>query len=699
MKISWVLAFVCALFTLQIGQAAATEVAMDVGTTEDIYQPKSTYVSDQDYDLILEAYKHLDRRKWNTARGLIGRIEDQTARDLLTWHILTRSDTGATFDELLAFAERRDDWPKFDRLLVQAEKAIPGDMPPERIVAWFAGQEPLTSEGKVRLADSYFALGQEKFGRVWIERAWGDHDFSSKIEKQILRDHKKHISQDTHVRRMKRLLWHRQYSAARRLLPYVDKDTQALANARMNMLAGANTANRIRSSVPKKLRSDPGLLFDEIYAARRRGKDEETWPLLINGPTDVDLMVRPEKWWIERHLQARKAHKDGEYETAYQLAANNGMSRGADFAEAEFLAGWIALRYLNKPEKAYEHFVRLETGVSYPISKARSFYWQGRAAEAMGRTDKARIHFLSAGDFPYTYYGQLALVHPIIDAGTLILPRQLPIRDHLRWAFDIQENVKAIRLLAEFERKSDVRRFIYHYAENYHQSDEFALLAELALELDYPNYSVRVAKKANKRHIALIEYSYPVLEVPEYGGKGAPPDPALVFGLSRQESEFNPKAISSAGARGLMQLMPNTARITARKHGLIYNKAWLTEKPTYNTLLGMAHLSDLLERFDGSYIMTIAAYNAGALRSDQWNKAYGDPRKGEIDPIDWVESIPFKETRNYVQRVLENTQVYRNRLSGTDLPIGIVADLNRSNKSKTARAETDNQETLAGLGG
>lgn len=418
---------------------------------------------------------------------------------------------------------------------------------------------------------------------------------------------------------------------------------------------------------------------------RRLGKDLKVRPLLLAAPGDAEGMANPDKWWIERHLQARKAHREGAYQEAYDISAKNGMTAGAKFAEAEFLAGWLALQYLNKPAAALAHFEKLETGVSFPISVARARYWQARAHEAMGDIEGARQDYLGAGEHPYTYYGQLALASPTVDAPALILPDQRPVGDDIKWSFENKDFIRAIRLLDEFDRGRDVRSFFYHYAGFLERKEDFTLLADLATELDYTHYGIRVSKKAMQKNIALVDLSYPIRELPEYGGKGAPPDPAFVFGLTRQESEFNPRAVSSAGARGLMQLMPGTARITARKHGLPYKTEWLLDDPTYNQQLGMAHLSDVIKRFDGSYIMTIAAYNAGAHRVDQWVKSYGDPRTDAVDPIDWVESIPYKETRNYVQRVLENTQVYRNRLSGQAQPLQIVEDLSRSNKKHRLR--------------
>lgn len=647
--------------------------------------PHSDLISDDDYRHIEEAWQALAKRSWGPARKHINQVEDKVARDLLTWSLLTRPQTKADFAEIMSFAERRGDWPKIDTVLKLAEKNLPKDMPADQVIAWFAGQEPLTGEGKIRLGESYITLGQEEFGKIWIRRAWIEHNFKKTREKEILKTHGADISQAAHDKRIERLMWQRQHTMTRRVLPYASTETKRIARARMQIAASPNNAAKTIRKLPKNLRNNAGVLFDQVYLTRRLGKDDKVRTLLLSAPGDALSMVQPQRWWIERHLQARKAHNAGDYEDAYAIASSNGLTSGAKFAEGEFFSGWLALTYLGKPELALTHFERLETGVSFPISLSRARYWQGRAAEATGDKSRAREAYLAAAEYSYTFYGQLALSNPLIDAPALVLPEQLPIADDLEWTFENSDFEKAIRILDAFERSRDVRIFFYHYANVVEQKRDFEMLAGLALELDYTHFSIRTAKKAMQKNITLLDFAFPLRELSKYQGKGTPPDPALVFGLSRQESEFNPRAVSSAGARGLMQLIPSTARRTARKHGLSYNTAWLLDDPNYNTQLGMAHLSDELTRFDGSYILTIAGYNAGPHRVKKWLKDYGDPRTSDIDPIDWVESIPFKETRNYVQRVLENKQVYQNRISGRNQPLQIAQDLARTDSKKLLR--------------
>ena len=378
--------------------------------------------------------------------------------------------------------------------------------------------------------------------------------------------------------------------------------------------------------------------------------------------------------WTERKLMILNLIRDEDFETAYELAANNGMTEGVDFADAEFLAGWLALTKLDRAETAYDHFERLQDGVSTPVSLSRAKYWQGRAAEAMGELELARERFIAAAEHPTAYYGQLAVLALGPDAAQIDLPPDPVPTEAEREAFEERESVQAIRLLAEVDADYFFRVFIYHYDDEMETPIEQAMLADLALEFFRVRQAVRAAKAGRMQGMILAERAYPVIDLPE----NAPivPEAALTYSVIRQETEFDSRAVSGAGARGLMQMMPATARQTASQLDLPFNFRWLTDDPNYNLQLGMAHLDEVVNDYDGSLVMALAAYNAGGHRVRRWVESYGDPRTGEIDPIDWVESIPFSETRNYVQRVIENVQVYRARLNdGQPAPLRMESDM------------------------
>ncbi len=384
--------------------------------------------------------------------------------------------------------------------------------------------------------------------------------------------------------------------------------------------------------------------------------------------------MRPGDWWFNRHVLIRRALEEKRYQDAYRLAADHHSEAGADFADARFLAGWLALRYLKDPETATRHFTKLKGGVSYPISTARAHYWLGRAAEAAGKKAEARLHYAQGATLQTTFYGQLS-AEKLSNRPMLELPE--PSRSSQTEIDKLLEKevVQAIVLLKELKQPKTLKVFIYDLANNLNHKWEYKALADLMMDMDEVHYSVRLAKKASLKHIFIVDQAYPLQAAPRKNDKLIMAEPAIVLGLSRQESEFDGRAVSHAGALGIMQIMPGTAKVIARRHKQPYDRARLLSDPNYSFVLGGVHLNDLVKKFGGSYIMTAAAYNAGENRVREWIRTFGDPRSARVDTIDWIEQVPFSETRNYIQRVLENTQIYRNRLAGKPTPLMLSVDL------------------------
>lgn len=659
----------------QIASVAGTPTPPGEGATN---AAQALAIPAADLAVLELAFQTINKREYDDAPRYLPLLKSDLARDLVIWRLAALGRGDLPFETIIGVLNRNPDWPRRSRLLAEAERAMDGSLTADEVTVWFSGREPITGEGKLRLGVALLDKGEREFGRAWIRRAWIEHDFSKDERQRILASLSNQLNRDTHTARLERLLWDRKYTLASELYPQLTAAERDYAEARIALVRGNKDPKVADGTLPRRYRNSEGLLFDRVFAIRRFGEDEDTWPLLLSAIQD-DKVTAPyaEQWWRERHLQARKAHRAGDYQTAYLLAAETKLTRGVSFAEAEFFAGWIALRYLNKPATAQTHFQTLRDGVSTPISKARAHYWLGRALEAQNQTEAAQSAFAAGAALPFTYYGQLAALHPLVNERALALPAILVDRDSHQAGFEALPSVQVIRLVHALEQTTILRQFFFHLGDSFERPEDLALLGDLARELGHPNLAVRVGKKAMGRGILLAEHAYPVVPWPNHQGAGPAPELALVYGLSRQESEFNPLAVSRAGARGLMQLMPGTARITARKHNLPYSRARLTSDPDYNAIIGMAHMTDLLEQFQGSYIMVTAAYNAGGGRVDQWIGDYGDPRLPGTDPIDWVESIPFRETRNYVQRVLENVQVYRTRMAGTPQPLLLEADLRR----------------------
>lgn len=653
-------------------------------------------------DTYRDAFKQARRGNWSQAKGLAQKGKHDAASALISWLYLRDQNSGADFKEIVGFLERYPDWPYQTDILRNAEKAMPSSLKPSQVISWFAGQEPLTGEGQIRLGEAHIEQGDEKYGAAWIRKAWADFDFRRSEEQRILTRYSEYLEGQAHADRLNRLLWDQQMGAAKRVLPHVDPDFRALANARLALMSGAAAEDDILSSVPDFLLNDAGLIYDRVRYHLRRGSDDKAQAILRTVPQSATELHKPDKWWRQRHLMAREALDTGLYEIAYEIAEGHGMKEGADFAEAEWLAGWIALRFLDKPKPALIHFQTLYDGVNFPVSKARAAYWSGRAAEEMGKDAEAEKHYREGVRHPTTFYGQLS-AQRINEFKTLLSLHEDPVPDDYdREEFLKDDLIEVVQVLAELGQDRLVRTFLFHMADTRDNAKELYLLGNLAMDLGYSNYGVRISKKALKKNIILPSLAYPVIDIPELPASAKPAEPALVLGLSRQESEFNTGAISHAGARGLMQLMPGTAKIVARQHHLPYAKEWLTSRPEYNAQLGTAHLGDLIKSFDGSYIMAIAAYNAGASRVRQWIAEYGDPRLGRIDPIDWIESIPYRETRNYVQRVLENTQVYRGRLAqenGLEFPVLTANDVARTEANAPSIPEFNYAQLVRSYGG
>jgi soluble lytic murein transglycosylase len=504
-----------------------------------------------------------------------------------------------------------------------------------------------------------------------------------------------HLGSEEHKRRATRLVWAGEYSQANAMSNWLASDYDALVSARIKLRQTARDADQAYSNVPSNLRNDSGLLFDRARWLRKRDREVEARPLLIMASSNLDGAAPiADEWWTERNYQAREALDAGNVQQAYQIASTHALRKdaGVNYAEAEFLAGWIALRYLNKPDTAIDHFNRLREGVTAPISVARAHYWAGRAAEKAGRTSEASRQYSAAAQYPMTFYGQLAAA-TVNPKSSLDLPSLRSTSSSTKQAFMDQNLIQAMQSLADIGSEGLLRTFAVAAAENFTDRDQFVLLTGFLRQLNQPALALRIAKRGIQKNIPVYDIAYPTVSLPVYRGSGSQPDSALVLGLTRQESEFDPEAFSSAGARGLMQMMPATASLTARRHGIPFGGKSDLFTATTNLQLGMAHVSDLLSDFAGSYVLSIASYNAGGGRINQWVSTYGDPRTANADMVDWIERIPFSETRNYVMRVMENTQVYRNILAGRDVPLGILADLKRGAHTEVASADAQFSST------
>ncbi|HVV28998.1 MAG TPA: lytic transglycosylase domain-containing protein [Rhizomicrobium sp.] len=638
-------------------------------------------LSPADHDIFVRAFDAASRGDWTAARTLAAQGQNATARRLLQWRYALDRNSGATFAEIDAVIRDTESrtaagaWPLRGTLQARAEMAMTPDvvsgMGAGAIVTWFGGRPPNTSIGKVRLGEALVATGERTRGAALIRAGWAEGSFDPVIEQAIIQQDGAWLTPESDRARLDNLLWRGEITAARRQIMRVDAATAAVANARIALASGLPRAqaavDRVRDS------TDPGLLFDWSRALRLAERDNEAHAMLLRIPAAVMVKDHLARWWGECNIQARDALAAADPRTALALVQHAGLSAGDQYVEQQFLAGFIALRFLKDPASALAHFERLDAAVTRPISKSRAQYWLGRAYEAMGEDARALAHYKQAAAYPETFYGQIALAHT--DPSPVLHLSETPVEAVPAADVDADALMPEIKVLADLGQAGSLRAFVTRDAETYPAPRHIKRLILLLNDWGYPEIGVRLAKTASYDGTYMPAYTHPLIALPRYPGPGEAPDPALVLGLIRQETEFDAYAVSGAGARGLMQMMPNSAKIAARAAGLPYRPEALLSDTTYNMQLGMTEYRGHLDRYGGSWVLAAAAYNAGPTNARKWLASNGDPRSSGVDPIDWIEQIPFGETRNYVQRVLENTEVYRARLAGRDVPLKILADL------------------------
>ncbi|WP_378943581.1 lytic transglycosylase domain-containing protein [Mesorhizobium sp. ANAO-SY3R2] len=579
-------------------------------------------------------------------------------RHILMWAIAIKGDWVPS-TEIAAAAQALPGWPGLTTLRRNSERAMARENPePQTVIQAFAGSQPQTIEGAILLARSQLARGDAKAAHAAINPYWRSEKLEAKQEAAIIKEFGTVLSAADHRFRMEKMLYADRIASAQRVAELAD--AKPLADAWAAVLKGDKKAQALLDAVPANLRS-AGYYFAQSRLLRRNDKFVDAAAAMLKAPKERAALVDPDAWWIERRALSRELVDHGDAKTAYKIAAAHAAESPTNAADAEFHAGWYALRGLNDAKTASLHFARIAEIAATPLSLSRAYYWLGRAAES-GAPGTAGDYYSRAATYGTTFYGQLAAERIGRKALNVAYPTPSAAE---RKTFSEREAVNAITRLegAGYARYAEI---LYRdLAGQLNSPGELALLAAMAEKQDNHYLALRVGKIAAQRGLDVGALSHPVGVIPasaniEGSGK------ALAYAIARQESEFNVSAVSGVGARGLLQLMPGTAKEVAKKAGMAYSADRLTSDAGYNATLGAAFLGEQLGRFNGSYILTFAGYNAGPSRATQWIERYGDPRGKDIDTVvDWIERIPFAETRSYVQRVMENYQVYKMRLSGT----------------------------------
>lgn len=619
---------------------------------------------------------------WGGLAQLRDGASDPLVRRMLQWRWAASTEAPLYFNDIARALNELEGWPGRGVMRARAEQAIyDSTLSASERVRFLRGDGgPQTGDGRIALAIALKDSGQRGEANEIARAAWRESALTSTAEARALEEFGAVFTSEDHAARVDGLLWRNQRSAAQRLLPRLSAPDRLVANARIAMQTRQRRGLQAAvDAVPASRADNPGFLYDRTQYRRRTGNPQDAMPVAAQiDPREAPLAARADIF-RERRLYVPRALRAGNARLAYQLVTNHGLTSGESFADAEWLAGWLSLRFLNQPQRAAEHFAHLSENVSAPVSRSRALYWRAEAARALGQAAEAENLYTQAAAFNFTYYGQLAATRGAREA-TLSLPATAQVSAEARNRFEHRELVRALRVMAEVGAQRDFESIAFYLDDTLDDPMELELLSQMAREQSYHRTALRSAKAGLFRNVVAANAAYPLIDIPQRVQSAGRPEPALVLAIIRQESEFDASAISSANARGLMQLIPSTAQAQARREGLTFQRGALTSDPQYNMTLGAAHLADLIDDFGGSYVLAIAAYNAGSTNVRNWLSDWGDPRSNSVDTVDWIELIPFAETRNYVQRVTENLQVYRHRLAEAPTPITLERDLNRGER-------------------
>ena len=620
---------------------------------------KSKYFSKKEFELAAKAINAMQKGNWPSALSLAKKTRNNDIYSFIQWRHLLTNRNNASYYDYQQFIDKNPDYPRIGRIKYLSEHKLSTEkVSPKKIIKKFSEEEPLSGFGEMILGESYIINGESAKGINLIKKGFEKAELSKSDLRFFRKKYKKYLNSEDYIKRAKYLAWENKYWDLKRMLRYLPKEEQLLYTARQLLMSKSYGVDNAIAKVPDRLKNDSGLNYDRLKWRRKRGRVDSSLEILLKVPNNKIYLVRPEKWWKEREIIGRSLIYKKKYELAYKVVSKHSMVEGPEYAAAEWMSGWIALSFLNDPILAVEHFDNFYNNVGYPISLARGAYWLGRSYEKMGSKDLQNKWYQEASKYLTTYYGQLAFLK-INPEKTFELDLEQVVDKDYKKKFENKGLVKVIYLLNELNKDKYTKHMLRHLALDDIEKGSEILAAELATNISRYDFAIQIAKIASYEKRFLNNYNYPIIGTPKIINGRKIPETPFILSIIRQESEFDMKANSSAGARGLMQLMTYTAKLVAKQAKLPYSKSRLTTDPEYNINLGSHYIAGLILEYDGSYPFAIAAYNAGPKRVKYWKRLNKNPQKNQIDYVDWIELIKFKETRNYVQRVLENYNVYR----------------------------------------
>jgi soluble lytic murein transglycosylase len=613
-------------------------------------------LSDRDFEITKVVFDYVDRKQWKLALSDAQKMQDKTIYTLVNWMYLIDTQSGASFNEYQTFIKNYKDWPRINRIKFLAEHKINFDNnSPSSIIEYFSNNPPLSGFGRLRLAEAFLENNQTEKARNLVKDGFKDAELSKNDLKYFSKIFKKFLTHQDYVLRADYFAYEAKYKDLKDTLDYLNPDYQKLYNARAALFTKRSADNLI-SQVPQSLKEDPGLIYDRIKWRRKKARFDDALTLMNQSASDS--LMRNQYLAKERLSVARDKISDKEYKVAYEILKDHRLSEGADYAEIEWHLGWLALSFTNQTDVALNHFLKMNAAVTYPISKARAAYWIGRTYKKLGQTNQSNTWFRTGSQYGATFYGQLSHIE--------LNEKRFSINNNFKFSEDKYEEfkknnplAKSVIVLKELNRTRYTKDILRHLgdAEQNRTFEEISMAGVLAQEIERLDFAIQIAKNASYKNLNFLEISFPRIEVPKQVKNQKILDSSVILALIRQESEFDTSANSKVGAKGLMQIMPATARLLSKVTNVEFSREKLTKDKDYNLALGSYYISDLDDLF-GSHYLAFAAYNAGPHRVEKWIKTYGDPRRKQIDAIDFIELIPFHETRNYVQRVSENINVY-----------------------------------------
>lgn len=635
--------------------------------------PATQQLSVTDKQHAQNAFLFAERNDWREAVLHANKSRSQALQSYMWWRALLSDNSNYDFTQYQRFLSQYPDWPYENRLRIRAETRLfdgdDGRVPDAELATFFAKYPPITGRGKLVLAELKRRQGDVKTATQLVREGFIYGDFDLNQEKNIMQRYQGVLRGVDYYQRADRLVWEEKYTTAGRLLFALDNAQKLTIEARIELALDKPKATQTLARVPASYRNDLGILFERMQWRARKGIQNGVDEILLQTPDKVPFS---HKWWRTRHVAVREALSNGRPAYALKLLKNHAQTEPAQLSEALWLQGWINTEFLQKPGVGLPYFAEMEKVVSYPVSKSRAIYWQGRAHEAMGQPQQAAHAYQRAAQHITTFYGQLAAAK-LSASATMLLPMPpAPTAEQIN-AFKKDSRTRVVFMLENARKEELAQSFIAQWVRTAKNPSVALMAAELGNSIGRRDFSVQAAKDALQEGYILPKTGYPYFKLTFQPAV----EDALMWAITRQESLFNPHATSSANAVGMMQLLPSTAKEVARKNDVTFQSHRLTD-PMLNMRLGSLYLGELVRNFNGSYILAIAAYNAGPGRVRQWVQTFGAPGKDLDEAVDWIERIPYSETRNYVQRIMENLGVYRSAIKGyTPQPLRIREDMTR----------------------